>query len=135
MIKSELHKGLIKKGITQLGLTIILEQTDPMELTVRSGNYVGVDGDVFTLSSDVVLNFTSDPDFEKSVLIALVRETSTGDVDVWVDEVVQDGVHVHDETSPPGYGVIDYLVRGTWFRIPPNTSNLDDCDIFMLKVI
>ena len=39
MLKSELYKGLIYAGDTPLASSILVEQTGPMQLTVKAGNF------------------------------------------------------------------------------------------------
>lgn len=134
MIKSKRFMGLIKRGTTKLNLTIRIEQTAPMQLTVRKGDYIDVQGNKFTLANDVVLDFTADFNYEKGITISLVKNKTTKKVDVWVDEVVQDELHL-PANVPTDYEVLLVLVGAGWFIIPPNTANLTDIDIYCMKVI
>jgi len=134
MIKSERHLGLIKRGSTKLDLTINVEQTAPMQLTITKGQYTDVQGNLFSLENDVVLDFVADTVYAKNIAIALVKHTVSGSVEVWVDEVLRDGDHSTAD-PPAGYEVLTHLVGYGWFTIPPNTTDLSSIDIYCMKVI
>ena len=134
MIKSEVGKGLISRGTTKLDLSIVIEQTGPMQLTVRKGAYTETDGTVSALLQDQILSFNADANFSKSVTISLVKNISSGAVDVWVDEVLQDGLTMPGD-PPSGYQVIMNLVGGGWFIIPAGCVDLSNVDIYCFKVI
>lgn len=50
MIKSEVYRGLIYAGSTPLASSIILEQTGPMQLTVRAGTLIDTDGTEYPMA-------------------------------------------------------------------------------------
>jgi len=90
MIKSEIYKGLIYAGATQLACTIVIEQTAPMQLTVKAGVFTHTDGKQWTLSNDIVFNLVADTDYATRVEIEI--GDIEGVVDVWCGTCVQDGV-------------------------------------------
>jgi len=132
MIKSEVHKGLIRRGATKLDLTIEVEQTAPMQLTVRKGTYTNVSGDAYELRKDVALDFIGDVD--KTITVSLVLKTSSGEVDIWVDEVPMDGLHLPADT-PSGYQVLIELIGASWFILPTGCADLSQIDIYTMQVI
>ena len=97
MITSKVGRGLIYAGETPLACDIAVEQTGPMQLTVRAGSFtstgdrkLGVPSQTYTLDVDCVIDLVSDPhvpvgydidlahdDMTTSVVVK--RRTSTGD--------------------------------------------------------
>jgi len=134
MIKSEVHKGLIKRGLTKLNLTINIEQTGPMSLTVLAGTYTDVGGSTFALTEDIVLNFVADGEYKKDVTVSLVKNKATEEVEIWMDEVLGDGLHAPADI-PIEHELLLQLVGHGWFIIPPNTTDLSSIDIYCMKVI
>jgi len=75
-ILSKIHQGLQRPGRTRLDSSILVEQTGPMEITVRAGDWVAENGDVFTLLSDQVHAIPSDPDYDTFIVIELTNPSS-----------------------------------------------------------
>lgn len=54
MIKSELYRGLIFAGNTPLASDLVVEQTGPMQLTVRAGSLTDTRGNVYQVPETVL---------------------------------------------------------------------------------
>jgi hypothetical protein len=54
MIRSELYRGMIYAGATQLSSTVEVEQTGQMQLTVHAGSVIDTDGTVHEVAETVV---------------------------------------------------------------------------------
>lgn len=132
VVKSEIHRGLIKRGYTKLNSTINIIQTAPMQLTVKAGVFTDVQGNNFRLENDIVIDLASDPNFDFQVLITLIH--GVNGVDVWLDQFLLDGLH-YNASCPNGYTPLIVLAGYESFIIPKNTTSLDNIDIFVLKVI
>lgn len=131
MIKSELYKGKIFAGATQLASTIMVEQTGAMQLTVRAGVFTHTDGTEWTLGVDAVFNLVSSPVYLTEVKIEIGDIQPDGIMDVWCGSCVQDGVDEFD--IPAGWRTGHSLVFN--FSIPAGCTDLTPIDIFVLTVL
>ena len=130
-IKSEIYKGKIYSGSTQLASTIAVEQTGLMQLAVRSGVFTHTDGDTWTLATDAVFNLVSSPDYPTDVKIEIGDIEPDGIMDVWLGTCVMDGVDEFD--VPVGWNTGHSLVFN--FSIPAGCTDLTPIDIFVLTVL
>lgn len=136
MIKSELRQGLIYAGATRLALSIAVEQTGPMQLTVRAGAYTETNGNTFRLAEDTIFNLTSDSASKKYYRIQLgVR--ADGSVGVIArsrlstDPYPRNPIGWQRLLSLVLYGSSEY---GEWgdLLLPPGLSDLASIDIFVI---
>lgn len=138
MIKSELYRGLIYAGKTPLSMTIKIEQTASMQLTVRAGSFTStgqwlpciVESKTYVLATDQVLNLTSDPDFSKHYDIDLMSDGVT--TDILVRSKLADNI---EEWSPypAGWTRVHDLVLP--FTVPAGTTDLVNVDIYVWTVL
>ena len=145
-IKSEVGRGLIYAGDTSLNITIKVEQTGPMQLTVRAGSFTSTgqrrknkDGEflpwieepkTYTLAADQVLNLMSNPDFDKYHDIDLVSDGIA--VDVLARSKLNDGIE-ELATYPVGWKQVHDLILP--FIVPAGTTNLAGVDIYVWTVL
>lgn len=130
-IKSELYKGKIFSGDTQLASTILVEQTGAMQLTVRAGTFTHTDGRTWTLDADAVFDLVADANYPTQVTIEIGDIEPDGIMDVWCGTKVQDGIEDFD--IPEGWNAGHPLVFG--FSVPAGCTDLTPIDIFVLTVL
>jgi hypothetical protein len=130
-IKSEVYQGKIYAGATQLSCTIVVEQTAPMQLTVRSGVFTHTNGTTWTLESDAVFNLVSSPSYPTEVKIEIGDIQPDGIMDVWYGTCVRNGIDDFD--VPAGWHTGHPLVFN--FSIPAGCTDLTPLDIFVLTVL
>lgn len=129
MITSAVFRGLIHAGRTPLASTIRVEQTAPLELTVRAGIFTATDGMTFTLENDRVLVLaperTSPRQYEAELGI-----NATGDVDVWLR--MREGGGAFPMPPLTGWRTLTILV--CLVTVPPGTADLAPITINVLDV-
>ena len=146
MIKSEIGHGKIYAGDTPLALTIVVEQTGPMQLTVRAGSFTGTgqrrkdhdgkwlpwieESKTYVLVADQVLNLTSDPVFSKEYDIDLVSDGVT--TDILVRSKLNDGIEEF-APYPVGWKQVHDLILP--FTVPAGTADLAGVDIYVWTVL
>lgn len=136
MIKSEIGRGLIYAGDTSLALTIKIDQTGPMQLTVRKGDFVMLSGERFTLSNDVVLDLNPDTTVPFHYRIELGTDAN-GSVGVLARARTQTGSR---PAAPFGWRrlhtltVCDSQAQNWEFMVPSGLTDLKDIDIFVIAV-
>lgn len=118
-IKSAIRKGLQRKGNTEIDSSILVEQTGDMEITIRSGSFVGVDGTEYILGADEVVSLTSNPSEDKKVWIGLTNPSNPG------IEVLEKLVGI-GETPEQSNELIQTLVGWGWLVIPAGATTLPD---------
>jgi len=122
MIRSKIHKGLQRRGITRIDSSIRMEQTGSMELTVRAGEFVDVQGNVFVLPEDKSISF--EPAAEKKYTSAWLTTADGKTLDVETRELTQSQLD-SGESAPALAGKSVVRVLGwDWCIIPPNASSL-----------
>lgn len=127
-IKSEIYKGKIYAGSTQLASTIAVLQTGAMQLTIKAGTFTHTNGNTWTLATDAVFNLASSPSYPTLVRVEI---GDNGSNDVWCGTCVMDGV---EEFDPPiGWNKGQDLVFN--FSIPAGCTDLTPIDIFALTVL
>jgi len=117
--KSKIHMGLQRKGNTKIDSTIKIEKTGSMEITVRSGTYIDVLGESFTLASDKVISLTAGT----NNFVALIYNPDTGVLDVW---------HTTDPQAvlPEGFKLLQVLIGWGWFVIPSGVTDITDIPLY-----
>jgi hypothetical protein len=130
-IISEVYKGKIYSGETQLFNTITVEQTGAMQITVKAGVFTHTNGDTWTLENDQVFDLIADPDYTTSVQIEIGDVEPDGIMDVWCGSRVNDGIEEFD--IPEGWHKGHNLVYN--FEIPAGCTDLTPIDIYVLEVI
>ena len=130
-IKSEIYKGEIYAGDTQLSSTIAVEQTGAMQLTVKAGTFTHTDGQPWLLDADAVFDLVSDANHPTSVKIEIGDIEPDGIMDVWCGTKVEDGIEEFD--VPEGWNIGQELVFN--FSIPAGCTDLTPIDIFVLTVL
>jgi len=115
VVKSGIHRGLQRRGNTQIDSDISIEKTGAMEVTVRAGTFVDVNGEEFTLTSDTPISLSAGTDN----FVALIHNPGTGETRVW---------HATDpDAEPPaGFKLLQTLVGWRWFVIPAGTTDIAD---------
>ncbi|MBE3144664.1 MAG: hypothetical protein IMZ61_12200 [Planctomycetes bacterium] len=137
MIKSEIYKGHIYAGATELASTIVVEQTGLMQLTVRKGKFTCTDGTSHLMESDSVFDLVSHPDYFTEIKIEIGHiphedpSDWSGIVDIWCGTKVNDGV---EEFDPPAGWVTGHPLVFN-FVIPAGCTDLTPIDIFVLTVL
>lgn len=131
MIKSELYQGKIYAGATQLACTIIVEQTNKMQLTVHKGVFTHTDGHTWVLANDAVFNLVADAVYSTECKIEIGDIEPDGIMDVWCGTKVNDGVEEFEQ--PVGWNSGHALVFN--FVIPAGCKDLTPVDIYCLEVL
>lgn len=139
MIKSEIERGLIHAGNTALTCTLSLEQTGPMQLTVRAGTLVMPDGTAITLAADEALDITADP------VLPRYYRIEVGMLDGAANVLCRSRLEPEFPAKPAGWVRVHTLTiqGGTpecwgshWeFAVPPGTTDLSALDIYALSVL
>jgi len=124
MIRSKIHKGLQRRGNTEIDSSIQLEQTGPMELTARAGKFVNVQGNVYALPSDSVISLTSTTD--KKYVSAWLTTTDGETLQVETRELTQSQMDADESASALDGKPIERLLGWDWCIIPANASSLPD---------
>lgn len=134
MITSRVGRGLIYAGETPLACTITVEQTAPMQLTVREGYFHstgdrkrGVIPQKYTLVGDRVVNLVSDPVEPVAYDLDLVSDGTT--TTVLVKNRV--GAWEYKPLDPPWVKIHELLYE---FVLPPECSNVDTIPMYLLVV-
>jgi len=127
---TENSKGIIDAGDTELACTITVEQTGPMQLTIKAGTYTHPDGQMFTLASDEVVNIVSDPTYP--VIYRAALGLLNGVFNIWFCGWFRGDVSSMDKGRA-------YWQRLAWlmvdFVVPPGTTDLSTLNIYVLKVV
>ncbi len=129
MLKSEIHNGKIYAGETQLACTIRIEQTAPMQLTVRAGTFTHTDGRAWTLAGDAVFDLAADATYPTECKIEM--GDVAGVANVWCATRLVDGV----EEFNPHVGWNTGHTLAFPFAIPPGAIDLSGIEIFVLQVL
>lgn len=130
MIKSTWPNGhKIYAGDTALHLSTRLEQTGPLELTLRAGNYTTTDGQSFDLLKDQVIPIQLDSELEQVLLIDLGLHK--GQVDVLVRLAYLDG---EMPDYPANWQTLQPLVLQPGVIIPPWLGDLNVLEIEVFSV-
>lgn len=111
-------------------VSLVVEQNGSAVL-VRAGAFT-IAGVVFNLSQDQVYTHVADPS-KMSVSGCLSRYRSTGVVQLFVDEVKDDGADTHYRflaTDP-----YELLHRLFHVEIPPNTTSLNDHEVKIMRIV
>jgi len=105
--------------------SLVIEQ-EGMTVVVKAGAIKWKDEDL-SLNQDESFSIVSDVDHVKTVVGYIVREVSTGDLMLLVDEVLQNGSDrsYRFERNGP-YHCIHRLI---YFHVPAGAESLDDVDI------
>lgn len=146
MIKSLVGRGLIYAGDTLLALSIEVEQTGPMQITVRAGSFTSTgqrrkdrngnwlaweeESKTYTLLTDQILNLTADLTFPKDYDIDLISDGTKNDV--LVRSRLQDGIEEF-APYPAGWKQAHDLILP--FTIPAGMIDLANVDIFVWTVM
>ena len=131
MITSQINRGKIYAGETQLSNTVAVEQTGLMQLTVRAGVFTHTNGDTWLIENDQVFDLVADADYSTSVKIQIGDIEPDGIMDVWCGTIVNDGVEEFDE--PEGWHTGHDLVFN--FNIPAGCTDLTPINIYVLEVL
>ena len=145
-IKSEVGTGKIYAGDTSLAISIVVEQTGPMQLTIRAGSFTTTgqrrkdkdgkwlawieESKTYTLVTDEVVNITSDPNFSKDYDIDLISRGV--DTDILVRSVLNDGIEEF-APYPAGWKQVHDLILP--FTVPAGTTDLASVDIYVWTVL
>jgi len=124
MIRSKVHKGLQRRGNTRIDSSILLEQTGPMELAVRAGEFVDVQGNVYALPSDSVISLTSTTD--KKYVSAWLTTTDGKTLQVETRELTQAQLNAGEAASALNGEPVERLLGWDWCIISANASSLPD---------
>jgi len=124
MIRSRVHKGLQRRGNTKIDSGISLEQTESMELTVKAGEFVDVQGNVYTLSSNSVISLTSTTD--KKYVSAWLTTTDGKTLQVETRELTQAQLNAGEGAPALNGRSVERLLGWDWCVIPANASSLPD---------
>ena len=128
MITTAVHRGLIYAGQTRLASTIRLEQTGPMQVTVRAGTFTGTDGTPHRLAADQLGLFSSDPTAVKQYEAELGL-TATGAVEVCLrSRIPPDGY----PPLPAGWRTLSVLICTV--TVPRGATDLTEVPIHVLTV-
>jgi hypothetical protein len=106
--------------------------TLPAAMTVRVADGTYTDGDkecVLVGDTDFVL--TADATYDKEVSIRLIHRESDGDIALWKDEYLLDGVDEPDN-APADYVIVDRIV---FLIVTANQTDLSNEDVHALKVV
>lgn len=126
MIKSEIFKGLIYAGVTQLASTIEVAQTGSLQITVQPGRFTTTAGVTVALSEATVINFQAEFDQGKDYWIELGLLNSQPEL------LVVEQIHSYDDvSSPAGWQIVQILVLP--FQLLPGQTQLPD--IYVFKVL
>lgn len=136
-ITSALFRGLIYAGSTSLASTIVVEQTGPLQLTVRAGSFTttgdvrqGVPPETHTLAADQVLDLTAHATYPTAYRAFLVTDGVSADV--LLQSRVLDGIE--DWPDPPaGWQIVHQLVYE--FVVPAGATDLSAVEIPVLTVL
>ena len=128
-IKSEIYRGKIYSGATQLSNTITITQTGLMQLTVKAGTFINTKANAWILVNNQVFDLASDEDYPTSVILQI--GDINGIVDVWCGTKIMDGIEEFDE--PEGWNKGHNLTYN--FEIPAGCTDLTPIDIYVLEVL
>lgn len=107
--------------ITQTGMTITVEAGS---FTIASVGY--------TLATDQNFIATADPTNDTVACGYLVKEISTGDIELMVDEVVMDGVDTPFDLDDGTYQLLHNLFA---IKVPTGVANLDTETMEATKIV
>lgn len=128
MLKSEISRGLIYSGSTPFNSSLRVEQTGPLQLTVRKGTFTWVDGTEVILKEDQVADLNPHPTYPKEAELDLIHSAS-GEVDVLLRTRLLDGPWPE---APEGWELVHALVFP--FGLPPACADLAPLSMYVLKV-
>lgn len=131
MIKSEPGRGLVYGGDTPFASTIAVEQTGPMQLTIKAGQLTDGSGAVHVLGSDAILNITADATYPMIMRVLLVKDSS-GTASVLL-QTMRLGIDANFPDLPAGYALIDRIILDRLeSQIPAGATSIDSIDFYML---
>jgi len=122
------------KASTSLESSIRVEQSGPMQITVRKGYFIDMQGNKYELKDDQVIDFSSDSTYDKEIYVALVKNITTEEVDIWVDDRIIDGF-TEAADVPDGWEVITPLVGRDWLIIPAGTADIKNVEKRYLAIV
>ena len=145
-VTSWVGRGQIWAGDTPLACTIAIEQTGPMQVTVRAGSFATtgqrrrsrttkewepwIEAPVtVTLAADRVVDLTSDPAHPVAYGVDLISDGMQ--TDVFVKRRVVGGEKYRD--TPAGWTTVHALLFE--FTLPPACADVNAVDIFALTVL
>ena len=107
-------------------LNLMVAVENSLDIRVSSGSFK-IAGVEYTLASDDVVTVTVDPTYETEVRGFLVKNVSTGNPEILVDEYVLDGVDVpYSVTKDQDYELFAKLYI---IRVPAGTTDLSGLDL------
>jgi len=120
-VRSKIHRGLQRRGTTGIDSSILVEKTDAMQITVRAGTFVDVQGNIYTLDSDKVFDISSPPE-TKYIRIWLANPSSPT---VDCQYILQSDLNQGKPWSGTLSGSrIQPLIREGWLVVPANATEL-----------
>ncbi len=135
MIIERVGRGLIYAGKTNMASSFIVEETGPLEITVRAGSYTstgdakaGILPRTYTMASDAICTvFNTAPAYKlyQGQLIA----------SQWSTDILWISYYANQEypPMPDGFELVQNIV---WqFYVPPNVTSLENTEICVLKVM
>jgi len=126
-IRSRIHRGLQRRGATKIDSDILVEQTGDMQITVRAGTFVDVQGNEFVLTDDAVFDLTSAA--ETKYIQFWLTNPSNPAVDKL--EILQSELNAGEQWKGTISGQrIIRLVMAGWLVIPANVTFLPDFHCF-----
>lgn len=145
MITSVIGRGLIYAGDTSFALTIAVEQTGPMQLTVRAGSFTSTgqrrkdhngawlpwieEPKTYALAADRIIDLASDPTRSVAYDVDLVSDGATTDVLITRTIV---GVEESGPLPPGRVKIHELLFK---FVLPPGCADVMPIDICALTVM
>lgn len=112
-----------------LDLTVTVENL--LDIRVSSGSFK-IAGEDYTLSSDDVVTITVDSSEITDVQGLLVKNISTGNVEVLVDEYLLDGIDTPFVFAGSGYKLLERLY---YVRVPAGTTDLSGLDLSVKRIV
>jgi hypothetical protein len=129
-ILSELYRGLVYAGATPLSSTLVVEQTGPMQITIRAGEFTYVDGRTCHQDADTVIDLVSDPVFPCAYKVDL--GFVFGQPHAWWSSRRLDPDNPAEFEEPPGWELLDHFIYE--FVVPAGAVSLDGVPIVVLTV-
>ena len=136
-VTSRLYRGTIFSGDTSLACTIRIDQTGPLQLTVRAGQFTStgdrrlhIPSETFALTADQALDLAAHPTYATAYRAYLATDGTT--VDVLLQSRVLDGIEDWPD-QPAGWQIVHPLVYE--FVLPAGATSLDGVDIPVLAVL
>jgi len=121
-VYSKIHQGLQRRGDTALDSSILVEQTGPMIITVRAGDWITEKGETYTLPVDMDHTVPSNPNYDTLNVLEFTNPSAP------TTELLSWKPGAGDTPPDPTYERIIFppLIGSGWLVVPAGASSLPD---------